>query len=82
MELRTEALEKLMSKEEESNRLCEERAKELQEFLIHNRKLKEKWRDTVAEITSELQVEIEQLKNKNQKLEHENLRLRMSGDKS
>lgn len=76
MELRTEALEKLMNKEEESNRICEERAKELQEFLVHNRKLKEKWRETVAEITSELQTEIENLKTKNNKLEIENSRLK------
>lgn len=82
MELRTEALEKLMSKEEESNRICEERAKELQEFLVHNRKLKEKWRETVAEITSELQKEIENLKLKNNKLEFENRRLKKNLDKS
>lgn len=75
MELKIEALESLMNKEEESNRICEERAKELQEFLTFNRKLKEKWRRTVDELTHELQGEIETLRKDNQRLKSENIKL-------
>lgn len=76
MEVQLEAFQKLFVKEEETNRICEEKSKQLEEFIRNNKKLKVRWKETVDEFTGKLQNEIRDLERIKTDLETENLDLK------
>uniref|UniRef100_A0A1B0GPA3 Uncharacterized protein n=1 Tax=Phlebotomus papatasi TaxID=29031 RepID=A0A1B0GPA3_PHLPP len=80
MEVKLEAFQRLLNTGQKTTTLCEERTKELENFLDHQRKLKEQWKNVVNEVTTKLQLEISNLQKENASLASENLKLRQKLD--
>ncbi|XP_059611749.1 restin homolog [Phlebotomus argentipes] len=80
MEVKLEAFQKLLNTGQKTTMICEERTKELENFLDHQRKLKEQWKNVVNEVTVKLQMEISNLQRENASLAAENSKLRQKMD--
>lgn len=69
LEMKIETLQKGIRQEQDHSRICEEKAKELQELVENNKKVKVQWKQMTLDVTSKLQNKIKDLQAKNRKLE-------------
>ncbi|XP_063697665.1 myosin heavy chain, cardiac muscle isoform-like [Culicoides brevitarsis] len=78
LELKIDTLDKSVKKEQEHSRLCEERARQLQDLVESSKRMKHGWKQMTLDITSKLQGKINELSLANRKLETENCKLKKS----
>ncbi|XP_055323912.1 uncharacterized protein LOC129578801 isoform X2 [Sitodiplosis mosellana] len=75
LEMKLRAYEKLIACEQATSKESEERWKKLQDLLVQNVNLKQKWRDSFTEMTERLQRELVQFQRENSRLIAENQKL-------
>ncbi|XP_055906761.1 CAP-Gly domain-containing linker protein 1 [Eupeodes corollae] len=82
MELKLEATENLMKADKTSDRFCEEREQQLRQYIENNKQLKERWKNTIEDVTTKFSNEIQRLQKENSNLKAEIHAQRLKVDKT